>query len=266
MNPTEIKSTHPGMAPVGIKIEYSSDEHLEFDERTPPETDADVLVFAGDIHTKGRAIEWFKKHYANHTIIYVLGNHDLYGGVYPKLVQELKQQCSGTNIYILERDTVEIDGVNFLGCTLWTDFALFGNPRLDGAYCQNVMTDFKKIRRMPSYSKLRSIDAAQIHRDSLLWLGSELERLRGQKNIVVTHHAPSAQSLPDYLATKPESAAYASHLDEFIESHDICAWIHGHIHHNSNYRIGNTQVCCNPRGYAPDEINPEFSVQASITV
>ena len=53
------------------------------------------------------------------------------------------------------------------------------------------------------------------------------------------------------------SAAYASHLDDFVAESGALLWIHGHLHTQKDYKIGNTRVICNPRGY-PDEPNNDF--------
>ena len=78
-----------------------------------------------------------------------------------------------------------------------------------------------------------------------------------QRSVVVTHHAPSILSLPAHRRSQPLSCAYASHLDDFIRLHSPLLWIHGHIHHSQDYRIGTTRVLANPHGYI-DEPNPAF--------
>ena len=35
-------------------------------------------------------------------------------------------------------------------------------------------------------------------------------------------------------------------------------WIHGHMHESFNYEVYGTRVVCNPRGYAPEALNPDF--------
>jgi Icc-related predicted phosphoesterase len=76
---------------------------------------------------------------------------------------------------------------------------------------------------------------------------------------VITHHAPSHKSLPQ--AVKSDlgllCAAYASSLDELIIKSEPLLWIHGHIHQPQNYKIGNTRIVSNPRGYAFEE-SPSF--------
>jgi len=194
-------------------------------------------------------------------VIYVLGNHEYYGKTYPKLVTKLKEISKGSNLHVLENEAVTIDGVNFLGCSLWTDFELFGDPKIAGYHCQQVMTDYKKIKRLPSYGKIRSLDVAMIHHKSKQWLQTELEKRQGQKNVVITHHGPSLKSVePDYHKDMT-TAAYVSHLDGFIEQYQPDFWLHGHLHNSSDYQIGNTRVLCNPKGYPGEEneaYNPEF--------
>jgi hypothetical protein len=65
----------------------------------------------------------------------------------------------------------------------------------------------------------------------------------------VTHHAPSFRSVPETYQQDIISAAYASHLDELVETSGAALWIHGHNHGYSDYQIGKTRVLCNPKGY-----------------
>jgi Icc-related predicted phosphoesterase len=240
-----------------MKIQVLSDLHIEFDEFDFVDTDSDVVVLAGDIHVKEKGVLWAIENIKNKPVLYVLGNHEFYGKAYPRLINSLKEKVKGTNVHILEKDSKSIDGVNFLGCTLWTDFELFGDPRITGYHCQQKMTDFTKIRVSPRFSKLRSADVASIHFKSLEWLKSELESKENERNIVITHLGPSLKSLPVGRDKDIISASYVSALDEIILKYNPDYWIHGHMHNSSNYNIGNCKVICNPRGY-PDERNPDF--------
>lgn len=240
-----------------MKIQILSDLHVEFQNYQYQECDSDVVVLAGDIHTKDRGIEWAADQIQNKPVIYVLGNHEFYGKSHPKFIYEATSKAAGTNIHVLEDSHVNIAGVNFIGCTLWTDFKLFGDPRIAGYQCQQVMTDYKKIRKSPQYSKLRSIDTATIHARSLHWLGKTLESLEGQTNVVVTHHGPSINSSPEGKRKDTTSAAYVSNLESFISKHQPEFWIHGHLHNSSEYQIGDCTIVCNPKGY-PGEENRHF--------
>jgi Icc-related predicted phosphoesterase len=248
-----------------LNIQIFSDLHLEFGDFQIDYSNADIVVLAGDIHVGDNGVKWIVERIPDIPVIYVFGNHEYYGKIYPKLSRTLKQQTQNTNISILENDTIQIEDITFFGCTLWTNFELFGNPRLDGYYCQQNMNDYKKIRREPSYSKIRSIDVAAINKTSTNWIEKEFSKNRGKKNIVITHHAPSSKSLLARNKNKQISSADASNLDFLIDKFAPDFWIHGHLHSSSDYHIGHTRVICNPRGYI-DARNKDFIDELIITL
>jgi len=117
------------------------------------------------------------------------------------------------------------------------------------------MNDYKQIRRDPSYSRLRNLDTFKIHQFSRLWLQNSLAESAGYKNIVITHHAPSIQSVPADYQNNPVSAAYASNLEELMIQYQPQYWIHGHIHTPVRNQMGATEVICNPHGYLNEPYN-----------
>ena len=62
-----------------MKIHILSDLHTEFSDFDPPETDADVVVLAGDIGVGGGGIQWAERRYPKVPVIDVPGNHEFYG-------------------------------------------------------------------------------------------------------------------------------------------------------------------------------------------
>jgi Icc-related predicted phosphoesterase len=194
-----------------------------------------------------------------------LGNHEYYHHTIPQLVYQLREQTNGSQVHILENDSVEIEGVKFLGCTLWTDFKLFGNPTLAALNAQMIMTDYHRIYYLNSeLRKLRPMDTANFHTLSLQWLHQELNNAPSQPIVVITHHAPSALSLPAIFRTDLTGAALVSPLDDFIHQSNINLWIHGHVHKTLDYKIGNTRVICNPRGYPREQ--PYINFNAGLVV
>ncbi len=248
-----------------MRLQVLSDLHLEFGTFAPPKVDADIIVLAGDIHVGLKAIPWAREHFENYRVLYVLGNHEYYGQALPKHLNRLRELARTSNVRVLENESIVLGDVVFLGCTLWTDFGLFGNPKIAGYHATQEMNDYKKIRVAPAYRKLRSIDTAVIHSRSRAWLVQEFEKHANAKVVVVTHHAPSKRSLPPRFGDDLLSAAYASHLDELVERSKARLWIHGHVHERQDYMIGNTRVLCNPRGY-PEDFNPAFVPDLICTV
>ena len=250
-----------------MRILVYSDIHLEFAGFEPPDPVAigvDVVILAGDTGRRHKGVVWAKEAFKGLPVICIAGNHEYYTRNFDKVLHEMRTEAEGSQVHVLENEAVIIDGVRFLGCTLWTDFALFGNPPVAAFEAQMRMNDYKKIRIGARYRRFNPNDSSAAHRRSRAWLEAELgvppsyERESShveaahEKTIVVTHHAPSARSVPEFFKDDLVSAAYASHLDELVEASGAAYWIHGHIHTPQTYEIGSTTVLSNPRGY-PDE-------------
>lgn len=247
-----------------MKIRVYSDLHIEFAPFEPAPEPCDLVVLAGDIHINRRGLEWAAATFPETPIVYVMGNHEYFGRALPKLTDELKDEAEGSNVHILERDVFHLGRLRVLGCTLWTDFALFGDARIAAAEAEERMTDFKRIRVSPGFHKLRSIDTMKIHAQSFTWLSDQLMEPHDGPTVVVTHHAPSRQSLPDGRKTDLLSAAYASSCEQLINRCGPQLWIHGHVHHRNDYVIGRTRVVSNPRGYDDEPVadfDPVFNVE-----
>ena len=250
-----------------MKLHILSDLHIEFGEFDVPKTDADVVIIAGDLHVGERGLSWAKEKFSNQEVIYVIGNHEYYRGVIPKLTEKLMKGSEGTNIHILENEEIVIGNIVFLGCTLWSDFQLLNNPNVAAIVAQQMMNDYRLIRLSPKFRKIHPSDTAIWHRKSRKWLAEKIKNRKGtkQKTVVITHHAPSILSVPARYNNDQLSAAFASEMSGFLTDMEIALWIHGHIHDSSDYHIGSTRVLCNPRGYA-HEPNPNFSTDMVVEV
>lgn len=253
-----------------MRIWVVSDLHVEFGipfTATPP-PGTDVLVCAGDILTKGivPSIEWLARTIGQTLpIILVAGNHEFYGASTRGSIRDAREAASGhRNIHFLENDSVEIDGVTFVGATLWTDFRLFGrDPAFAMESARNGMNDFKRIKlsKQP-YQKFRPIHAFRKHQESKDFIASALRDRAGQKMVVVSHHAPSSRSIPEEFRDDPLSGCYASDLEGLLLETPPDLWVHGHVHSRSDYRVGKTRVLSNPRGYPGERtgFDPAFWV------
>lgn len=104
----------------------------------------------------------------------------------------------------------------------------------------------------------------ELHRISRRYIEAQLEDAPKGCRVVVTHHAPSMQSIPAHRRNNPLSAAYASRLDEWVGKADV--WIHGHVHERCHYQVGECRVVCNPRGYTEGGIDQETGFQPNCVV
>lgn len=245
-----------------MKLHVLSDLHLSVATFEAPITDADVVILAGDIARPKEAIAWastFAK-----PILFVPGNHEFYGGSVASTVQELKQLCDRHDIYLLNNDVVVIDGVRFLGTTLWTNFLLFGEgEKRDLAISEAIsfMRDFSRIRiDEVSGTMFTPADSALQFTCHANWLEERLaEPFQGQ-TVVITHHAPSPKSIHPRFADSLLNACFVSDAERLVDGKRVALWIHGHTHDSFDYVLNGTRVVCNPRGYAKNGIseNPHF--------
>lgn len=247
-----------------MKIQYFSDVHNEMNTTFRyQKTDADIVVMAGDIDIGNGGLKWALENIKDKPVLYVLGNHEFYTHSYPDLVAKLKLESAGTNVSILEKDTITINGINFHGCTLWTDYAFNNEVLRDQAICQAMMSDYQWIIDAVSGKKLIAEQTVQMHRDSLQWLEQSLMQHMGECNVLITHHAPNPLSLPEHRRRGSIAAAYVTDLTTFITKHCPSLWIHGHCHKVSRYVIENCTVACNPGGSGDyvDGFNPQACVE-----
>jgi Icc-related predicted phosphoesterase len=261
-----------------MKIRVCSDLHLETCEQgfgIPDLGEGDILILGGDI----LCARHFKKDGPLHKVyddflqkcvknfdevLYLAGNHEAYGynyeGTWDVLAEHLPK-----GIHILENDFVKIKDWVFLGATLWTDFR--NENALEMMEAAQCMNDYKVIRIGSNYRKMNPDDTLGFHKKSKQFLLDTLPMFENQKVWVLSHHAPSYQSISTKYRMETTNGAYASHLDDLILSHpQIKYFSHGHTHSSFRYKIGECEVICNPRGYFPMEINPNFDPNFEIEI
>lgn len=241
-----------------MKIAYCSDLHLEFGGPIPNLiADADVLILAGDIceakklHQFTDLLHQVSDHYK--AVVMVAGNHEAYRGEFAKsktIIRALVEPSG--NIHFLDKETITIDGVVFGGCTLWS----YISPTQEW-FAARGMNDYHLITKKHStgYRKLRPSDTVLDHSQSVIWL-----RNTPNIDVMVTHHAPSLQSIAPQYLSHDLNCCYATDLEYLMAGKQL--WIHGHMHNKFDYIVDGCRVLCNPRGYHGHEaIAQTFSIQ-----
>jgi len=248
-----------------VKLNILSDLHLSQGEMALPGEGAELVVLAGDIARPERAIAWATR--IAKPVLYVPGNHEFYGGTIEDTPAELKRLAAGTNVRVLDRDAVVIEGVRFLGATLWTDFLAAGEGEARAVAlrdAQRLMRDFSVVRA-GGIPFTPQASTALFEKDAA-WLEARLAEAHRGPTVVITHHAPSLQSIHPRFAGSPLNACFVSDAERLLRGGRAALWIHGHTHDTFDYAVDGTRVLCNPRGYAKDGINENALFNAALTV
>lgn len=242
-----------------MKIRVLSDLHIEFFNFDPPTAEADVIVLAGDILPEHYGLHWAREKFPAPPIVYVAGNHEFYHAHYETVLERCRHEAAALGIHFLERDSVVIEGVRFLGTTLWTDFEVglpSGFPVEIAMRVANLrMNDFRLIHYRGGL--LHAEATRQFHLEARRWLEKELAQPFEGRTVVVTHHLPHRASIHPMFHGDVLNGAFASHLAHLVQP-PVDLWIHGHTHCSCDYEVFGTRVVCNPRGYGPADLNKEF--------
>jgi predicted phosphodiesterase len=238
-----------------------SDLHLEFTlgwELPSGDTRPrfDVLVVAGDLIPRmERGVVWLLARVTDRPIIYVPGNHEFYGCDIDRTVEKARQAAAGTNVRILQNDSVEIDGVLFVGGTFWTDFALLGNPDHAMQIAGYGMNDYYRIRKRRYEMRLRPTDTLARHLETREFIARTTREAPIGRTVVVSHHGCVKEAMKAGTESEIISAAYTSDCQGLLEHVDL--WIYGHTHESRDFTIGRTRIISNAKGYGHGD-NPQF--------
>jgi hypothetical protein len=248
-----------------MRIQYASDLHLEF--RSGPfsallKPAAPILVLAGDIGRPDKPeyrnfLQYCSRNWDNTVVI--AGNHELYNDkpesqwllFPPHTVAQRHGMCATaaaefSNVHFLQQGRKVINGVAFLGATLWTDL----RDSADALTAETRMNDYRLI----ADRLVEPITAALVNRwhwEDRMWLLREIAACAEEARpaVVVTHHLPSFQLIASRFAGAGRiNAAFASDVEELVKP-PVAAWIAGHTHVGAHVHINGVQVCVNPVGY-----------------
>ncbi|MEX3984267.1 metallophosphoesterase [Paraburkholderia sp. EG287A] len=196
------------------RILLHSDLHLDSGPFTLSDSDGApaIAVFAGDIHQGDENVVAASR-IAQRPAIVVAGNHEFYGGDYFEVLDSMRADRA-KQAHFLENRAVVLEGVRFLGATLWTDYG-DGHPALMdyGLWHMNDHRCIKAGRWWTAANKARFVSmfgqhalekfegnfnpllARQLHTRSVAWLRRALATPFSGPTVIVTHHAPTYASL-----------------------------------------------------------------------
>jgi len=233
-----------------VSLQILSDLHFECD---PDGGEAfvhglpvvgDVLILAGDLmplRTTDLACRVFNGLCARFAhVVFVPGNHEYYRS-HPAAVWTRLIACAQRipNLHVLNPGIVTIDGIRFVGATLWFP----DTP--DEILYRNALADFRMIADFEPW-------VHDTHVEHLAFLKVHVR----PGDVVVTHHLPHPRSIdPQYAGSALNRFFLAGDAAELVERAGARLWVHGHTHATCDYVIGKTRVVCNPRGYPVESAN-----------
>lgn len=284
-----------------MKLQLLSDLHLETHPHFQAQAaaGAQVLVLAGDIgsYQSGSllqgpyfGLERFSPlpQFAHWPcpVLFVPGNHEYDMQDWDAAHLRLRQVCDALGIIWLEREQVVLDGVRFVGTTLWTDYDAIAlqDPQVQSGDMGRLLRLREKAFRAANFYLRKTggtrhdapFLAEPMRAQALLcqsWLRAALQQPFAGKTVAVTHFAPSLRSSDPRYGLVPGTAGFCNALDALLPYAD--AWLHGHLHAPSDYLVqgqdphrGHWQcrVLANPLGYARKGEQNHFKASTYIEI
>ena len=282
-----------------MKIQLLSDLHLEAHPHFVPEPapGADVLVLAGDIGSYQEGGQLGDEDFGlarfsplpqwgawPTPVLFVPGNHEYDAQDFDEAHQRLRRTCDKLGIAWLERETLVLDQVRFVGTTLWSDFDALADHEQTDSLTRRLQLRDKAFRAANFYLRktggTRSGEAflAEPMRAQALacqeWLQAALSTPFAGTTVAVTHFAPSLRSADPRYGLVPGTAGFCNALDHLLPHAQL--WLHGHLHAPSDYTVSGTdpatqkawqcRVVANPLGYARTGEQATFQSKLCLTV
>lgn len=206
-----------------------------------------TLILAGDIGAMGdqESLVNFMREISPRfdEIFYIPGNHEYYHGdiiTTPDKIEELVAPYD--NVFFTTSGGAGLrNGKDIHLHTLWTDFD--GGNEMSMLLAERSMNDYRLIRNGDQLFTAKM--AYDLHKQHIAILEEQIK----PGDIVVTHHSPCLLSVPEDYKGDRINGAYHSDLSDLILRKKPSLWFHGHTHTACRYKIGDTEIICNPRGY-----------------
>ena len=107
--------------PHSLRLWILSDLHIELTQgwdlpSGAGRPDFDVMVVAGDLIPRmERGVKWLSQHVPDRPVLYIAGNHELYGADADRTVEKAQEAAAGTFVHVIQNETVRVGNVTFAG-------------------------------------------------------------------------------------------------------------------------------------------------------
>lgn len=246
-----------------MKLRILSDLHLEGNYFKYEYLGEDMVVLAGDIHTKGNHDKLLEQIFeqANIPVLLVAGNHEFYHGEFNKVKRQFKIiEGDYPNFHFLDNSSFEYEGISFFGGTMYSDFKLYGPSGIWFAEqdARRYVRDFSACYKENQYYEL-DLWTTEDHVEEYKHFNREFDRwvkdAEGKTRVCISHFMPSEKSIAPQYGNSNLNPYFASNNEDRVQLVDL--WIAGHTHSSVDIKIGETRLVINPKGYGKE--NPNFN-------
>lgn len=218
----------------------------------PGDNAYDVVVLAGDIGSGLTGLKlWRETIPYKIPIVFVFGNHEFFNKNFCDL-SEAAKNLNLPNTYILNPGHVTLDGVNFIGGTLWSSGLLKGYPDTR-VQIERGINDFRLITA-GVVDRFTVAYMNQLHQRDRKYISEQLDTLHGPK-VLVTHFSPSQECVQKKYVGNSLVPYFTSDSDDLVAKADIVLFGHDHSRVDLIHSSG-TPMHSNCLGYAREIPEP----------
>lgn len=251
---TISKLAYPSLVNM-VSFQILSDTHLECSVRSLKdmiEVNAEILCLLGDIGSPLQSsYAYFLKECSDsykHVLV-ISGNHEYYNTACVDMAcidRGISSLCSQLpNVHYLNNSIFDIDGIRFIGTTLWTHMPEDTKYKIASLFNDyNYIYCEERIRLHPDYTN-------HLHKKAIQFIDVAVGEgvCKGLKNVVLTHHTPSFR----FCNPKHDDSLYkfglSTEMASALNGEYIKYWACGHTHLNlPDTDINGTILICNQYG------------------
>ena len=247
-----------------MKIQIASDLHFEMWTRDlpdpvdqfEPDEARDLLILAGDITSGTRrwGMPFIRRELGISPVIFVPGNHEYYHATKQDVDSFWQSHADAhPGFHYLNDETAEIGGLTFYGAEWCSDF--WGDEQ--HYYFGRVITDFWLTRDWNTTQ----------HVEEFRRVTENMKQLAGAVDVVITHFPPTLEAVDQRLyGGDPGNPYFINDCEWLVRLLNPALWVSGHTHSPFDYKVGQTRVMGNPRGYREETAQPGFAPTKTVEV
>ena len=247
-------------------FQYLSDLHFEqtanraYLKKNPIRPVADTLLIGGDLmplNSLGQFSEFIDFLSSNwKTVIWVPGNHEFYGSDLAQFIAPRIDKIRD-NIILCHRSTIELNGINISGCTLWSEIGKNHETAITSS-----LQDFNAIKWKGK--KLSVENYNLMHKKDIDFLSNSSVT---NSSVIISHHVPTLKNYPSKYDGSNLNQAFVSENNLLIEKSNAAYWIYGHHHVNTrSFMLNKTMVLTNQLGYVQLNEHNKFQISSTFTI